>query len=300
MQRMRIPDGDSWPRMSIVTPSYNQGQFLEEALLSVMQQDYPNLEYIVVDGGSTDGSVDIIRRYGDKLAYWVSERDGGQSEALNKGFARATGEILGWLNSDDMLEEGALRHVAKVLDKRGEASWVVGRSVICDQQGEPLFVRDVTDIDEETFVKWLEKWFPQQSTFFTRAMHERTGPVREDLHYCMDLDLWIRMYSVAEPRVIAEVLSRYRVHDQAKCASNRKGVIFELEKVLASHKMLSDAVYGALVEYSDKYLLLDRKCHELENRCSELEKTLTRVRQHPVFGNAIRWWTRYINKTFEI
>jgi glycosyltransferase involved in cell wall biosynthesis len=300
MLQMRKPIGGSLPRISIVTPSYNQGQFLEEALLSVLQQDYPSLEYILIDGGSTDGSVEIIRRYSDKLAYWVSENDSGQSEGLNKGFARATGEIIGWVNSDDMLEAGALRRVAGGMGNPAEARWLVGSSVICDEQGQSLFVRKAETIDKETFVKWLEKWFPQQSTFFTRAMFERAGPLREDLQYCMDLDLWIRMYATSEPVVISEVLSRYRVHGQAKCVMDQKAVANELIKVLATYGALSDPVLRALVEYSEAHLKLETKCAELEQRNDELSSALARLEKHPVFGRGLRWWARYVNKDFNV
>ena len=121
-----MSDGHPWPRISIVTPSYNQGQFIEETIRSVLQQGYPNLEYIIIDGGSTDNSVEIIKKYEEYLTYWVSEPDDGQYDAINKGFSRATGEIMAWLNSDDMYVPWTFKTVAEIFDKFEFVNWITG------------------------------------------------------------------------------------------------------------------------------------------------------------------------------
>ena len=135
-KKMRRATEKNWPKISIITPSYNQGEFLERTILSVIEQNYPNLEYIIIDGGSTDGSVDIIQKYADKLAYWISEKDNGQTHAINKGFKKATGEIVAWLNSDDELCEGALMAVASVFMEHDEADFVFGNQYSIDSNGK--------------------------------------------------------------------------------------------------------------------------------------------------------------------
>jgi glycosyltransferase involved in cell wall biosynthesis len=130
----RMPDGSAWPRISVISPSYNQGAYLEEAICSVASQNYPNVEHIVIDGGSTDDSVEILQRHSSHLAYWESEPDRGQSHAINKGMARATGDILTWLNSDDRLAPGSLAAVALAF-QQSKADLVAGLCTIFDQEG---------------------------------------------------------------------------------------------------------------------------------------------------------------------
>lgn len=213
-----MPDGSPWIKISVVTPSYNQQDFLEETLRSVLLQGYPNLEYFVMDGGSTDGSPEIIKKYEPYLTHWVSEHDHGQSHAINKGFARSTGGILCWINSDDMLQPGALAYVAHMLKPVSNApAWLIGASKIVDKNGNVLFTRTPDKVTHETFFRWIDKqWFPQQSTFWTRPMWESAGPLDESLHYVMDLALWWSMFEQASPILSNQVLSSYRQQDQAK------------------------------------------------------------------------------------
>jgi glycosyltransferase involved in cell wall biosynthesis len=135
----------SYPLVTIVTPSYNQANFLEETIQSVLSQDYPNLEYIIIDGGSTDSSVDLIRKYEDRLAGWISEEDSGQAEAINKGFERATGEIVAWINSDDYYLPGAIRSAVEALEAHPECGFVYGDAVSINGAGEPFNVMNCGD-----------------------------------------------------------------------------------------------------------------------------------------------------------
>lgn len=192
-------DSFAWPRISIVTPSFNQGQFLEETLRSVLLQGYPNLEYIVVDGGSIDNSVSTIKKYEPWISYWVSEKDKGQTDAICKGMLKATGEIVNWLNSDDLLLPGALFNVAEAYRQSGEEFCVIcGSAVTIDSRGERIGESIIQRALEE------EKMLPQappytggiQASWFVSAKAwKAVGGIRMDLDYTMDSDLYYRLHA---------------------------------------------------------------------------------------------------------
>ena len=206
------------PRISVITPSLNQAGFLEQTLTSVLDQNYPNLEYLVVDGGSTDGSVEIIERYADRLAWWVSEPDHGQTDALNKALTRATGEIIAYVNSDDHYLPGALHAAAEAL-QQSPALWVAGAS---------RFVTPVGTVDHVWWPElppskarywWAEgPWgVPQPSTFWRRAAFDLYGPFREDMHYVFDTEYGLRLaFEGHLPTVVAEEWAVRVVHPDAK------------------------------------------------------------------------------------
>jgi glycosyltransferase involved in cell wall biosynthesis len=202
------------PSISIVTPSFNQGKYLEETIRSVLDQGYENLQYIIIDGGSTDESVDIIKKYQDRLSYWTSERDKGQTDALNKGVARCTGEIFGYINSDDLLMPGSLDRVAQTWE--GGARWIVGWSKYLELGGSdwPYMVR-------HHFRKadwFLDNPIPQQSSFWARAFFDQVGTFRQDLHYCFDYEYWMRLRFQADirPEGTRKCLSAFRLHGDSK------------------------------------------------------------------------------------
>lgn len=204
------------PLVTIVTPSFNQAEYLEATLRSVVEQDYPNIEFIVVDGGSTDGSVDIIKRYADKLAWWVSEPDRGHMDALNKGYARATGEILAWINSDDILYPGAVREGVEAMLAHPDAAMVYGEADYIDPQGRVIGRFRARQTDYKRLLQGYVH-IPQQSTFFRTKHYRQVGPLNEDYWFAFDYDLWVRLAKVA-PLVYlpGRLWSAYRLHGASK------------------------------------------------------------------------------------
>lgn len=183
---------DKLPRISIVTPSYNQARYLPETIESILKQDYPNLEYIIIDGGSTDGSVEVIKRYESHLAYWVSEKDSGQSEAINKGFRKSTGVLFNWINSDDVLFPGALHRIAQAYLRRPDAALILGDHARADDRRGIFIVSGAPSRRALSHAAWVMP-MGQQSTFIASQVFERVGGVREDLHCIMDPELYYRI-----------------------------------------------------------------------------------------------------------
>jgi glycosyltransferase involved in cell wall biosynthesis len=193
------------PLFTIVTPSLNQAAFLERTIQSVLDQGYPELELLVFDGGSTDGSVEILRRYDDRIAYWESEPDRGQSHAINKGFERATGDVVGWINSDDYYLPGALAAAAAAFEANPGTEWVCGACRYLSADGSLDRVWR-PNLPRGPRAAWAyEPWYvPQASSFWRRAALERVGGLREDFHYAMDVDLGLRLARAGVIPVILE------------------------------------------------------------------------------------------------
>ncbi|MFA5114021.1 MAG: glycosyltransferase family 2 protein [Candidatus Margulisiibacteriota bacterium] len=210
----------SFPRISIVTPSYNQGQYLEKTILSVLEQGYPNLEFIIMDGGSTDNSVEIIKKYEKRIAYWVSERDEGQSDAIRKGFQRAKGEILAWLNSDDTYPPGTLHKVAQYYNRHRDIDVIYGNLLLMDGAGkiydERRVMRPIPCLMGYGLLYGYFAFY-QLSAFWTRAIYDRVGGVDPALTQGMDNDL-ITKFAFAGGRFgkLNDQLAVFRVHELSK------------------------------------------------------------------------------------
>ena len=221
------------PRISIVTPSYNQAGYLEATIDSILGQGYPNLEYIVMDGGSTDGSVDIIKRHERHLTYWISEKDAGQSDAINRGFARATGDILNWINSDDRLKPGALDAIADHYRRSPGAGAWVGACELVNEKGKPIKVvvpRGVDDVG--TMANWgREGHFFQPACFISRQAWERYGPLDASLWACFDFDFFLRVRSGLEFITCDDLLAEATIHRDAKTTANMPRMYAEISLV---------------------------------------------------------------------
>jgi len=210
-----MPDGSLWPMISILTPSYNHGQFLEEAIRSVLLQGYPNLEYIVIDGGSTDDSVEILKKYGYWISYWESQADRGQSHAINKGFSRATGEIYGWLNSDDLYCRNSLGRVVRAFTA-SDCDVISGNTVYLER-GNRTLRKTPSKLSVSEMLKRSLNIAPQPSTFWRRKCWTRYGPLDEDLHYRMDYAFFLCL-AASELRWLFcdEDLALFRRHEAQK------------------------------------------------------------------------------------
>jgi glycosyltransferase involved in cell wall biosynthesis len=202
------------PKVSIVMPSFNQAQFLEQAVLSVINQDYPNLEYIIVDGASSDGSVEIIQRYEPQLSWWVSEPDKGQSDAVNKGWKKATGEIIGWLNSDDVLLPGAVSRMVDAFCVTPEMGLIYGDVFSIDTVGEIFNIMTFDDWDLEDLMAFAI--ISQPGVFMRQDVLEDVGYLDAEMHFLMDTHLWLKMVQLAPMRYLPGPVAAARYHPAAK------------------------------------------------------------------------------------
>jgi glycosyltransferase involved in cell wall biosynthesis len=206
---------DTLPLVSIVTPSFNQARFLEAAIRSILEQDYPRIEYIIVDGGSTDGSLEIIRKYQSRLAYWVSEPDQGQTDAINKGFARAQGEILAWLNSDDTYEPGALGEAVAFLQAHPQVGLVYGDANFIDSDGHKIGRFPAAQTDYRRLRSGYVH-IPQQAAFFRAGLWRQVGPLDPSFYFAMDYDLWVRLALLSQVHYLPRTWANFRLHGDSK------------------------------------------------------------------------------------
>ncbi|MCL7452195.1 MAG: glycosyltransferase [Anaerolineae bacterium] len=232
------------PKVSVVTPSYNQAKYLEETIVSVLDQSYPGLEYVIMDGGSADGSVDIIRKYADRLSYWVSEPDAGQADAINKGIACTTGDIVAYLNSDDVYLPDAVASAVATFQADSELSIVHGDALLVDSTGKVIGRRRGHECDFlESFLD-LTNPIVQPSTFVRRKALEEVDGLDTSFHMLMDYDLWARIaLRGMKIRHIRVELSLFRVHDESKTRS--KVVAFAEERRKLVEKCLADPSLAA-------------------------------------------------------
>jgi GT2 family glycosyltransferase len=200
--------------VSIITPSFNQAAYLEQTILSVLEQDHPRIEYIVVDGASTDNSVDIIRKYEGKLAWWISEKDNGQADAINKGFARATGEIIAWLNSDDYYLAGAVSAAVKIFEEHPEVVLVYGNMLAVDEHGKTFNTLNYKQLTLEDLLCF--QIIGQPAVFMRRSALQKTGGLDPTFHFLLDHCLWIQLAQQGKILHVNQTWAAARYHAEAK------------------------------------------------------------------------------------
>jgi glycosyltransferase involved in cell wall biosynthesis len=224
------------PKISIITPSLNQGKYLDETIRSVLDQRYPELEYIIIDGGSSDNSVDIIRKHESKLKFWVSESDRGHGHALNKGFSHSSGEIMGWINSDDKYTSGCLNVVSEIFTKFPHVMWIVGKNSWWDSNGE--MTRSArTQKNIYDFLLGRYAWIQQESVFWRRSLWEKAGGyINEDYNFMVDGELWTRFFLHADLYSVDEILSGYRVHSDNRAMKHYKECLREMDRAISTMK----------------------------------------------------------------
>jgi glycosyltransferase involved in cell wall biosynthesis len=236
------------PLISVITPSMNQGDYIEETIASVITQDYPHIEHLVIDGGSQDGTLNILRKYGDQIK-WISEPDRGQSHAINKGLERARGSIIGWLNSDDLYAPGAVAKAVEALQANPENAMVYGEADIINEFGHKIGSYQTEPFDLGRLAKHCP--ISQPSAFIRADIFRDIGGVDEDLHFCMDMDLWIRIGRMHKVGFIHDSLAKSRWHASNKTFGRRKAALLEAIRVIRHHYgQVPKARIRAYVEHS--------------------------------------------------
>ena len=242
-------------RVTVVTPTLNQGRYIRETIDSVLSQDHPDLEYIVMDGGSTDNTIDILKSYGSRLT-WESGKDSGQAEAINRGFARSTGAILTWLNSDDTLLPGAISSAVSYFERNGDLGLLYGNAIFTGPDGGYLYTTSVPRFSVVTMIEECRNPICQPASFFSRGAWLDCGLLNTGFHYFFDWDLWIRMGLSVSVLAIRDILATYRLHPQSKTGKGAYPT-YELEAIygtlgsdLRTRRALAN-MHRRIAEYQD-------------------------------------------------
>ena len=277
-----MPDGKPWPRISIVTPSYNQAQFIEQTIRSVLMQGYPNLEFIIMDGGSSDGSVEIIEKYARWLTHWESGKDRGQSHAINKGFERATGEIIAWLNSDDFYTSGALGIVARNLAQGTGSFALAGHCTMVSADGRALGEPYGAYVSRTRFLQFWEGYqMHQPSIFWRREVMERIGLLDEEQHLIMDFDYWARVAEHFDFKDIETVLSCATMHEDAKTAAGN-GTVYRRALETQAPRYWGSPLRLRYWQLKSSMLY----CTKIRPPLSRLKNALLRAKERPTIAHA--------------
>ncbi len=270
-----------WPKISIITPSYNQAEYIEDTILSILLQNYPNLEYIIIDGESTDGSVDVIKKYDQYIDYWVSEKDNGQSHTINKGLKKCTGEIFNWINSDDVLAEGALKKIAekfisqKKLDVVAGGVQEFGNNIIRRKDNENLSSENLITNPPTTC-------FHQPGIWVKLKQLKSISNIDESLHYCFDLDLYIRYYlKYPKTEYISSPLVHFRLHNNSKTVSFKTKFDLERAKILDNITKETNTLSENILKVIKKEIWRIELKHSAEKNLSSFLSILIKIVSRP-------------------
>lgn len=240
-----------YPKITIVTPNYNGSRYLEDTIMSVFGQNYPNLEYIIIDGGSTDGSINIIKKYENRLAYWVSEPDNGMYHAIQKGFEKSTGELMAWINSDDMYHKNAFFTIAEIFDTFDEVNWLVGASTFYDEENRTVHCNQSRLFTKFDFYNYDFKWLEQESVFWRRSLWNISGAtLNTKLKYAGDFDLWLKLFKYEKLYVTHALIGGFRWRSSKQLSTEH----FEEYLVEAN-----DAIKQVMLSYEDQRILNNYK-----------------------------------------
>lgn len=210
-----------YPRISIITPNYNMGKYLEDTIISVISQNYPNLEYIIIDGGSSDNSLDIIKKYEDQLAFWITERDNGMYDAIQKGFDNCTGEIMAWLNSDDMYHKSSFFTVAELFTSFPNINWITGANTYYDESGKTVISGKARKLCKFDVYNHDYKWIQQESVFWRRSLWDKAGSrLDQNLRYAGDLSLWLKFFQYEKLYTTSALIGGFRLRSGNQISRN--------------------------------------------------------------------------------
>jgi glycosyltransferase involved in cell wall biosynthesis len=244
------------PKISVITPSFNQGKYIEKTILSVLEQNYPNLEYIIIDGGSTDKTNDVIAKFHDRITHYESEKDRGQAHALNKGFARATGDIIAWINSDDWYDKHVFNAVVEAF-RSPETNVVIGNcTMVYEDDHTKNFIDKPGEVSFGRMLRYWKPFFcpPQPAIFFKKALLETVGYLDETLVYGMDLDLWLRMAKRQTFKYVDQNFAFYLIHAASKSGSDNGFAKFLPEwKEVSRRHLRSSSIIQKFRFYKDYY-----------------------------------------------
>lgn len=245
---------NAFPKISIITPTFNSEIYLEETILSILEQNYPNLEYIIVDGGSTDNTLNIIKKYQDNLAYWVSEKDNGMYDAIQKGVDKSTGEILAWINSDDLYHKKAFFIVAEIFSKFQKINWLLGAVALSDEYGRGIHIGNSKKFTKYDFLMGDFKFIQQESCFFRRSLYERAGGyIDKTLKYAADFELWFRFFRYDQLYVVDALIGSFRIRSNNQLSLENMPTYLEEVKNIYKSNILTKKERVKIARYKIIY-----------------------------------------------
>ncbi len=273
----------TFPKISIITPSLNQGKFIEKTILSVINQNYPDLEYIIIDGGSIDNTVDIIKKYEKYLSYWISEKDSGQSNAINKGLKKSSGELIAWINSDDFYCENVFTKIAEYFELNKNVNWLYGNTFFINEKGEMINYKKPLKFNKFV-LRYGSFSFNQPGVFLRRKIIEDIGFLREDFHTIMDQEWFCRIADIYKPSYLDIDIAKFRWHSSGKSSSDKNSEHYrrlKQERQFIFHKYLPGlsfiydkypAIFFIVLNFFSRiiksYYRLLRECRWRRNRDS--------------------------------